>query len=229
MGVSLEARYSMKLLILLAVVGCALADADSDAGLFYGGLGYGYGGYGGLGYVGYAGYGGLGYSGYGYRGYPLRLDTLPATVGGGLVPTASGGLVPADEPAVAHARAAHLSTKAAAYGYGLTGYSSGLVGLGYAHSIGKRSADADADAYYGYGLGYSNLGYSNIGYSNLGYANLGYSNLGYAGYHGYTGPLADASPAGTSPAGLVRTASGGIVPAPTTTGASVLNNGAYWW
>merc|ERR1719433_192301 len=121
----------MKLLILLAVVGCALADADSDAGLFYGGLGLGYGGY--------AGYGGLGYSGYGYRSYPLRLDTLPATVGGGLVPTASGGLVPADEPAVAHARAAHLSTKAAAYGYGLHGYSSGLVGLGYAHSIGKRS------------------------------------------------------------------------------------------
>merc|ERR1711997_748524 len=147
----------------------------------------------------------------GYRG-PLRTDTLPATVG--------GGLVPADEPAVAHARAAHLSTKAAAYGYGLHGYSSGLVGLGYAHSIGKRSADADSDAYYGYGLGY--------GYANLGYAgHLGYG--GYAGYHGYTGPLADVYPAGTSPAGLVRTASGGIVPAPTTTGASVLNNGAYWW
>merc|ERR550525_208330 len=206
----------MKLLVVLAaVVGCALADSDADA--YYGyGLGYGYG------YLGYAGH--LGYGGYGgYRG-PLRTDTLPATVGGGLVPTASGGLVPADEPAVAHARAAHLSTKAAAYGYGLNGYSSGLVGLGYAHSIGKRSADADADAYYGYGLGYSNLGYSNIGYSNIGYANLGYS-----GYHGYTGPLADAYPAGTSPAGLVRTASGGIVPAPTTTGASVLNNGAYWW
>ena len=195
------------------MVGCALADSEADA--YYGyGLGYGYG-YANLGYAGHLGYGGYG----GYRG-PLRTDTLPATVGGGLVPTASGGLVPADEPAVAHARAAHLSTKAAAYGYGFNGYSSPLVGLGYAHSIGKRSADADADAYYGYGLGY--------GYANLGYAgHLGYG--GYAGYHGYTGPLADAYPAGTSPAGLVRTASGGIVPAPTTTGASVLNNGAYWW
>merc|ERR1719290_848440 len=205
----------MKLLVVLAVVGYALADSEADA--YYGyGLGYGYG-YANLGYAGHLGYGG--YGGYGgYRG-PLRTDTLPATVGGGLVPTASGGLVPADEPAVAHARAAHLSTKAAAYGYGLNGYNSGLVGLGYAHSIGKRSADADADAYYGYGLGY---GY---GYANLGYA----GHLGYGGYHGYTGPLADAYPAGTSPAGLVRTASGGIVPAPTTTGASVLNNGAYWW
>merc|ERR1711997_1033765 len=212
MGVSSNTHFTMKLLVVLAaVVGCALADSDADA--YYGyGLGYGYG-YANLGYAGHLGYGGYG----GYRG-PLRTDTLPATVGGGLVPTASGGLVPADEPAVAHARAAHLSTKAATYGYGLTGYNSGLVGLGYAHSIGKRSADADADAYYGYGLGYSNLGYS-----NLGYANLGYSNLGYAGYHGYTGPLADAYPAG-----LVRTASGGIVPAPTTTGASVLNNHAYW-
>merc|ERR1712055_831861 len=223
MGVSSNTHFTMKLLVVLAVVGCALADSEADA--YYGyGLGYTNLDYANLGYAGHLGYGGYG----GYRG-PLRTDTLPATVGGGLVPTASGGLVPADEPAVAHARAAHLSTKAAAFGYGLHGYSSGLVGLGYAHSIGKRSADADADAYYGYGLGYSNLGYSHLGYSNLGYSNLGYSNLGYAGYHGYTGPLADAYPAGTSPAGLVRTASGGIVPAPTTTGASVLNNGAYWW
>merc|ERR1719510_2317280 len=194
----------MKLLVVLAVVGCVLADSEADAyygyGLGYSNLGYSNLGYNNLGYsnLGYAGH--LGYAGYGGYHGPLRTDTLPATVGGGLVPTASGGLVPADEPAVAHARAAHLSTKAAAYGYGLNGYSSGLVGLGYAHSIGKRSADADADAYYGYGLGYSNLGYSNIGYSNIGYANLGYSNLGYAGYHGYTGPLADAYPAGTSPA-----------------------------
>merc|ERR1712002_993544 len=207
MGVSSNTHFTMKLLVVLAVVGCALADSEADA---YYGYGLGYSNLGYAGHLGYAGYGG-------YHG-PLRTDTLPATVGGGLVPTASGGLVPADEPAVAHARAAHLSTKAAAYGYGLHGYSSGLVGLGYAHSIGKRSADADA--YYGYGLGY--------GYANLGYAgHLGYG--GYAGYHGYTGPLADAYPAGTSPAGLVRTASGGIVPAPTTTGASVLNNHAYWW
>merc|ERR1712165_210353 len=193
MGVSSNTHFTMKLLVVLAVVGCALADSEADA--YYGyGLGYSNLGYSNLGYsnLEYAGH--LGYAGYGGYHGPLRTDTLPATVGGGLVPTASGGLVPADEPAVAHARAAHLSTKAAAYGYGLTG-------LGYAH----------------------------IGYSNLGYANLGYSNLGYAGYHGYTGPLADAYPAGTSPAGLVRTASGGIVPAPTTTGASVLNNGAYWW
>merc|ERR1719369_2648982 len=131
----------MKLLILLAVVGCALADADSDAGLFYGGLGYGYG------------------------GYPLRLDTLPATVGGGLVPTASGGLVPADEPAVAHARAAHLSLK---FGH---------------HGIYKRSADADSDA----GVFYGGLGYGYGGYGGLGYA-------GYGGY-GYAAPVADALPA----------------------------------
>merc|ERR1712121_300055 len=179
MGVSSNTHLTMKLLVVLAVVGCALADSEADAyygyGLGYSNLGYSNLGYSNFGYsnLGYAGR--LGYSGYGgYRG-PLRTDTLPATVGGGLVPTASGGLVPADEPAVAHARAAHLSTKAAAYGYGLHGYSSGLVGLGYAHSIGKRSADADADAYYGYGLGYSNFGYNNLGYNNFGYNNLGYA------------------------------------------------------
>merc|ERR1719187_2098969 len=165
----------MKLLILLAVVGCALADADSDAGLFYGGLGYGYGG--------------LGYSGYGHRSYPLRLDTLPATVGGGLVPTASGGLVPADEPAVAHARAAHLSLK-------------------FGHGIYKRSADADSDAgvFYG-GLGYGYGGYGGLGYAGYaGYGGLGYSGYGYRGY-----PLRlDTLPA-TVGGGLVPTASGGLV------------------
>merc|ERR1712165_612032 len=131
MGVSSNTHFTMKLLVVLAVVGCALADSEADAyygyGLGYSNLGYSNLGYANLGYAGHLGYGGYG----GYRG-PLRTDTLPATVGGGLVPTASGGLVPADEPAVAHARAAHLSLK-------------------FGHGIYKRSADADSDAGLFYG------------------------------------------------------------------------------
>merc|ERR1711990_468679 len=75
-------------------------------------------------------------------------------------------------------------------GYARLGYS----GLGYSRGFyGKRSADADAEAkadpYYSYGLGYrvySGLGYSGLGYSNLGYSGLGYSGLGYSGL-GYSG------------------------------------------
>merc|ERR1712098_742280 len=52
------------------------------------------------------------------------------------------------------------------------GRSYGYPAYGY---YGKRSADAEpeADAYYGYGLGYSTLGY--------GYRSYGYSAYGYYG------------------------------------------------
>merc|ERR1719334_1890601 len=66
-------------------------------------------------------------------------------------------------------------------GYGYRSY--GYPAYGY---YGKRSADAEpeADAYYGYGLGYSTLGY---GYRSYGY--------GYPSAYGYYGKRsADAEP-----------------------------------
>merc|ERR1712128_330598 len=58
----------------------------------------------GLGYAGYA----PGYAaGYGYAG-PLNLNTQ-------LIAHPNGAVVPVDEPAVAHARAAHLASKGVAY------------------------------------------------------------------------------------------------------------------
>jgi len=109
-------------------------EAEADAGYLYGGLGYaGYGGYG----LGYAGHG------YGYgHGYPLRTGVLPATVGGGLVHHYNGAVVPADEPAVVAARAAHLTAKA--HTYGAYGH----------HGIYKREADANAGYLYGGHHGY---------------------------------------------------------------------------
>jgi len=77
---------------------------EADAGHLYGGA-YGYGG---LGYSGH--YGGH------YGGYHGPLSAaLPATVGGGLVSHPNGAVVPANEPAVAAARADHLLTQGAAY------------------------------------------------------------------------------------------------------------------
>merc|ERR1712098_319641 len=57
--------------------------------------------------------------------------------------------------------------------------------LAAVHVIHKRSAEAEADPYYGYGYGYG-LGYGHrLGYGHhLGYHGLGYTHGGYYG-HGY--------------------------------------------
>merc|ERR1712240_201385 len=47
----------------------------------------------------------------------LVLAACVAVSAGQLVTHPNGAVVPADEPAVAHARAAHLATKGAVYGY----------------------------------------------------------------------------------------------------------------
>ena len=72
---------------------------------------------------------GHGHAGYGHGGYggPLNLNTH-------LVAHPNGAVVPADEPAVAAARADHLAAKAlAAHGHVAAGHAAlGVVHLGYA-------------------------------------------------------------------------------------------------
>jgi len=111
---------------------------------------------------------------YGYAGYPYAhylgkreadseadpaihiLGRAPITSVGGFTTYANGAVVPTDTPAVAAATAQHLAAKgtpilhdvavAAPVHYGYAGYP-------YAHYLGKREAESDADAYYGV-LGY---------------------------------------------------------------------------
>merc|ERR1712055_198773 len=169
MGVRLVACCSMKLLIILAVVGCALADskADPEAGLLYGGYGgYGYGR--GI-YGGYGGYG-LGYSrGYlgGYGGYGLGYGR---SYYGGYGHHYGKRSVDAEPEADSDADAGLLYGGYGGYGYGRgiyggyggygLGYSRGYLGGyggyglgygrsyygGYGHHFGKRSADAEPEA-----------------------------------------------------------------------------------
>jgi len=76
------------------------------------------------------------------------LGRAPIIGVGGLTTYANGAQVPTDTPAVAAATAAHLAAKGtpilqdvAVAGYGYAGYG----GWPYAHYIGKREADSDAD------------------------------------------------------------------------------------
>merc|ERR1712189_79711 len=96
-------------------------------------------------------YGGIGY-GYGAYVPPTGLPVQP------LVTAWNGAVVPRKTPAVEAAEADH-----------------------YAAKFGKREADSEADAYYGYG------GYGGYG---LGYGGYGYGGLGY----GYGKRSADAKP-----------------------------------
>jgi len=111
----------------------------------------------------------VGYAGYPYAHYLGKreadseadpaihiLGRAPITSVGGLTTYANGAVVPTDTPAVAAATAQHLAAKgtpilhdvavAAPVHYGYAGYP-------YAHYLGKREAESDADAYYGV-LGY---------------------------------------------------------------------------
>jgi len=109
-------------------------------------------------------YGGLGY-GYGAYVPPTGLPVQP------LVTAWNGAVVPRKTPAVEAAEADH-----------------------YAAKFGKREADSEADAYYGYG-GYGGYGLGSYGAYNLGYGYGGYGKrsadseadayYGYGGYGGY--------------------------------------------
>merc|ERR1712055_646109 len=140
---SLEACSSMKFLVILALLGCVLAEpeAKADADAWYGGYGLGYRGYGGygLGYrshgLGYGGYGGYGSYG-GYRSHYIGKRSADS-----------------EPEAVAEAEPeADADAWYGGYGLGYRGY--GGYGLGYArgyggyggyrsHYIGKRSADSE--------------------------------------------------------------------------------------
>merc|ERR1712243_94709 len=100
----------------------------------------------------------------------------------GLQSHPNGAVTPIDEPAVAAARADHLTTKFGA-GLGYAGYAPGYAagygyagygGLGYA---GYGYAAPVATGYAGYGPGYT------AGYGYAGYAPA------YAAGYGYAGPL----------------------------------------
>merc|ERR1712038_1410380 len=73
--------------------------------------------------------------------------------------------------------------------------------------------EADADAYYGYGLGYYGgygLGYSGLGYGGYGYAGLGPYGLGYHGISSYS-PSASVHVGGHAAAGRYVANSAGVV------------------
>merc|ERR1712226_1095657 len=166
--------------------GLGKREAEPEADAYYG-LG-GYGGYGatyGLVSGGHNAYGapvpcrdkrsaeawyGLGGAGAGLGGYgaavpPTGLPVQP------LVTAWNGAVVPRKTPAVEAAEADHFAAK-----------------------WGKRSADSEADAYYGYG-GYGGYGLGSYGAYNLGYGYGGYGKrsadseadayYGYGGYGGY--------------------------------------------
>jgi len=81
---------------------------------------------------------GLGY------GYGLLHKPVITSIGG-LTTYSNGAVVPTNTPAVAAATASHLATKFGAY-------------APVVHPLGKRSADAEADPWYGvYGYGYAPL------------------------------------------------------------------------
>jgi len=115
-------------------------------------------------------YGGIGY-GYGAYVPPTGLPVQP------LVTAWNGAVVPRKTPAVEAAEADHYAAKfgkreADSEADAYYGYGGyGGYGLGYGYSgYGKRSPDSEADAYYGYG-GYGGYG---LGYGGYGYGGLGY-------------------------------------------------------
>merc|ERR1712243_291267 len=114
--------------------------------------------------VGYAGYGGWPYSHYiGKREAESEADPAiyiagraPVLSVGHLTTYANGAVVPTDTPAVAAATAQHLAAKGTPILQDVTVAAPvhyGYAGRPYAHYLGKREADSDADAYYGV-LGY---------------------------------------------------------------------------
>merc|ERR1712215_107990 len=135
---SVHSALKMKLLVVLALVACVVAEPEAEAKAdpyYYGG--YGLGGYGG--YGGYRSYGlGLGYSGLGYRGfYGKREAEAEPKADADADPYYYGGY--------------GLGGYGGYGGYRSYGYGLGYSGLGYRGFYGKREAEAepkaDADPY----------------------------------------------------------------------------------
>jgi len=81
----------------------------------------------------------------GYAPYPYAVDPAVGSPVAGLVAHPNGAVTPPHTPAVQAAAADHLATKAATYGLPLAG-------------IWKREADAEAEPWLGYGLGWGYAG-----------------------------------------------------------------------
>merc|ERR1712154_748207 len=106
--------------------------------------------------VGHVGYAGYGYAGYPYAHYIGKREAdsdadilipgrAPITSVGAFTTYANGAVVPTDTPAVAAATSAHLAARGTpALHTGLVAHY-GYAGYPYAHYLGKREADSDAD------------------------------------------------------------------------------------
>merc|ERR1711910_66549 len=151
-------------------------------------------------YYGYALGHNLGYSGltYGYPTYGYRTYAYPGVYSGygyhsiGKREAEAEPEAKADPYLYGYGRYG-LGYSGLTYGYPTYGYSSYAYPRVYSnygyHSIGKREAEADPEAYYAaygyaapYAYGYNRLGYSRLGY---GYSRLGYGLGGYRSYFGY--------------------------------------------
>merc|ERR1712180_119750 len=151
-----EQTKMLKSIVIACLATVALAEAEAEPYLLYGGLGYGH-----------LGYSHLGYSHLGY-GHGFVYGKREAEAEPEAKPEAEA------DPYLLYGRG--LGYYGGYYGHGL-GYA-GYYGHGLGYSVfGKRSADAEAkpDPYYlAYGHGYA---------GHLGYGHLGYPGLGYGGYY----------------------------------------------
>merc|ERR1712168_402459 len=209
-----ESTTMMKSIVFAALLAAVYAEAEADAGLYYGGYGYGGYGYGSYGLRSYAApaYGYRSYStyaapAYGIRSYGYGLHGLhkrsadaeaDAEADAGLYYGGYGYAAPAygysrsygyGYAAPAYGVRSYAAYAAPAYGYRSHGY-----GL---HGLHKRSADAEADASYlygGYGYAASPVAYSgyaaaapiaHVGYSAAPLVSSAYSYGGLRSAYGY--------------------------------------------
>jgi hypothetical protein len=158
----------MKFLIVClvaAVYAAPEAEAEADPALFYGGYGYPYA-----------------YGGYGLTYGLPAVHTVVKAAEADDAAVAEVKTVAA--PAVTYAHAAYPYAHAAYHPYAYGGYAAGAyAGYPYVHAaytgyptvaathvVAKRSADADADAYYGhYGYAGHHYGYAGHHYGYRGY------------------------------------------------------------
>merc|ERR1711887_380965 len=169
MGFSSE-QLKMKFLIVCLVAAAYAtpeAEAEADPALFYGGYGYPYA-----------------YGGYGLTyGLPaVHTVVKAAEADDAAVAEVKTVAAPA---AVTYAHAAYPYAAYHPYAYGgYTGYPyvhaayTGYPTVAATHVVAKRSADADADAYYGH------YGYAGHRYGYAGHYGYGH-HYGYAGHYGY--------------------------------------------
>merc|ERR1712038_2196399 len=211
MGPGFENKHelaNMKLLIVSALAALALAEPEASigyGGLGYGGLGLGYGGYG-LGYSGLR-LGGIGLRG-GYGLWKREADPEPeadaepeaeASIGyGGLGYGAIAAPVAITAPVVT--RTIAVAQPAITTTVLSGGLHSGLLG-GYGGLRGglwKREATSEADAEPEPSIGYGGLGYGGLGLGyggyGLGYSGLRLGGIGLRGGYGLWKREADSEP-----------------------------------